>query len=139
MSKPYQRKPRNKTLPPGMLFRLEIAQRVFIAYRIDDDLSVPENERSLYVRTYPSLNAMDLSVMTGADLDALEKFWTSVIAHARPIVEHLDTEAQEALERGDHKFKRLYRPDPRLIDFTEPDKEKKDETSATDNAGEGRE
>lgn len=63
------------------------------------------------------VGALDLTVMTEAELDALALWFQETIEMARPVVQELDRLATEAAAQGDNSYKRLWRPDPRYNRF----------------------
>lgn len=80
---------------------------------LDDD---PERPKIIMSITR-SIGSMELTVLTVEELEALRKFFNDVIDRAVSISSVLDAEAKAGLERGETNFKRLWRPDPRRIDF----------------------
>lgn len=78
---------------------------------VEDDFDV----KILYPQPRSRGIYFDLTSMTGAELDAFEKLITTAVGWARPIVKERDRRAQEALDRGDDSFPRVYRPIPQLI------------------------
>lgn len=59
--------------------------------------------------------AIKLSILTEAELDALEELFMSAFAWARPVVKQRDKEAADAWERGDDSYTRSYRQLPTVV------------------------
>lgn len=113
-----------------MLLRLELPNRIFVLFRHRDDRHLATHERKLILKVFPPLSSMDISVMTGEEVAALQHFWQEVFTIGSPVVDYLDNEAAEALAAGNARFKRLYRPAPRFTDFRQiplPDQDEKDD------------
>lgn len=56
--------------------------------------------------------SLNLTACTEDELNAIEEFWMHAISLARPIVQHRDKEARDALEAGDDTYMRNYRALP---------------------------
>lgn len=79
----------------------------------------------------PHVRGMDLSNLTERELDLFQYTINMACDLARPICHDLDAQTEEARLRNDTRFRRLWRAEPRIIDFT---KESHSDQS-TDNQG----
>jgi len=72
---------------------------------------------AIMVGVNPALRSMDLTVLTGEEIQALRKFWNDTLDKAEAVVTELDAIAAAAAENGNTNFKRLWRPAPVRHDF----------------------
>lgn len=102
-NKPY----RAREYPLDMMALLKLPTREFqMFYRHEGDTA------AVLVGFSPSVRMIDLTALTIEELDLLQKFWNKAFDEARPICANADAMAAVALEQGDIRHRRLYRPKP---------------------------
>jgi hypothetical protein len=97
-----------------------VGMMVLMEYRNGEDEDESTNETEPTIRLYlpqPGRKAVsyDLTALTEPELDAMEKFFALLFKKARPVVQQRDKVANDALERGDDSFARVYRDAPQFI------------------------
>jgi hypothetical protein len=72
------------------------------------------------LRVRPALNTMDLTVMTENELEEMRAFLNETIDMAVEVVRDLDRIAKEEFEAGRGIYKRLYRPEAKILRLNQP-------------------
>jgi hypothetical protein len=107
----------NDHFAPGVKAVLMIVNRQvkIIEYPPEDGETVP---RIVYTINPLGSGGVALTSLTEEELDAWIRIFHMAVDMARPIVQQLDAEAEEARLRNDTRYRRLWRAKPQFIDLT---------------------
>jgi hypothetical protein len=107
----------NDHFAPGVKAVLMIVNRQvkIIEYPPEGDETLP---RIVYTINPLGSGGVALTSLTEEELDAWVTIFNMAVDMARPIVQHLDAEAEEARLRNDTRYRRLWRAKPQFIDLT---------------------
>lgn len=113
-----RRSARTLNISPLLVSRLDLPTRSMSLKWVPKE-DTPDEPSLLLVPT-PTLRGIDLTALTVEELMLLKRFFDTAIETALPICKALDDAAQHDFEHGLGINRRLYRPQPQLLNFGAP-------------------